>query len=231
MLLDGICRGIEMLVSLDPSVWHPIGVSLQVSATSTLLALVTGLPLGLALGTLRFPGHRGVVVVLNTLLALPTVVVGLVVYALLSRSGALGGLSLLYTRTAMVIGQTVLVLPLVAALVNAAVEKADERISLTALGLGAGRAMAVLTVASERRPALIAAVGAGFGRVFSEVGVSMMLGGNIAGHTRNITTGIAFETGKGEFAVGIALGVVLLGVALALNLGAGLWLSSGADRA
>jgi tungstate transport system permease protein len=183
---------------------------------------VVGLPAGIALGTVRFRGRSAVVAGLNTLMALPTVVVGLVVYALLSRSGLLGGLDLLYTRTAMVVGQTVLVIPLIAALVNAAVEKADPRIRLTALGLGAGRARASLTVASECRNALFAALAAGFGRVFSEVGVSMMLGGNIAGYTRNITTGIAFETGKGEFAVGIALGVVLLGVALALNLAASL---------
>ncbi len=223
MILEGVAEGFRLLVSLDPEVWGPIGVSLSVSLTATVLAAAMALPVGLAVGLGSFRGRRIVVGLLNTSLALPTVLVGLLIFALLSRQGPLGGLELLYTRTAMVIGQTLLALPVMAALTAAAVERCDPRIRLTALGLGAGSFRAGLAVAFESRSALAAAVAAGFGRVFSEVGISMMVGGNIHGHTRNITTGIAFETGKGEFALGVALGVVLLVVALAVNFTVGLW--------
>ncbi len=218
MILEGIGKGLALLVRLDPRIVGPIQVSLLVSSLATLLATLLGLPLGLLIGLSRFRGRRLVLGTLNTLLALPTVLVGLVVYAMISRQGPLGGLELLYTRGAMVVGQALLALPIVAALAAAAVQQADPRIRLAALGLGAGRLPAALLVASRRRAALLAAMMAAFGRVFSEVGISMMVGGNIRGHTRNITTGIAFETGKGEFGMGVALGVVLLGVALVVNL-------------
>ncbi len=223
MIAEGVVEGLRLLFSFDPQVWRPIAVSLSVSGTATVLAAALGLPLGLAVGLGSFRGRRLVIGLLNTCLALPTVLVGLVVYAFISRQGPLGSLELLYTPAAMIIGQTLLALPIIAALCAAALERADPRVRLTALALGAGRWRAALAVAAEARAALVAAVAAGFGRVFAEVGISMILGGNIRGATRNITTGIAFETGKGEFARGVALGVVLLAVALAINFAAGLW--------
>ncbi|RLB59857.1 MAG: ABC transporter permease [Deltaproteobacteria bacterium] len=218
MIAEGTVQGISLLLRLDPEVWGPVWVSLSVSLTSTGLATVLALPAGLALGLGRFRGRRLVLGLANTLMALPTVLVGLLVYAFLTRRGPLGELNLLYTRGAMVVGQVILAFPIIVGLCAAAVERADPRIGHTVLGLGGGRLRAARVVALEMRTALVAAVAAGFGRVFAEVGISMMVGGNIRGTTRNITTGIAFETGKGEFARGVALGVVLLVVALAVNL-------------
>jgi tungstate transport system permease protein len=230
MILDGFRRALEMLFSLDPDVWGPVWVSLRVACISTVLAALVALPLGLAIGLGRFAGRRVVVSLMNTLLALPTVLVGLVLYGLLSRSGPLGALGILYTPTAMVIGQSVLALPMICAFTVASVERSDPRIRLSMLSLGAGRFRSSMAVALESRAALAAALAAGFGRVFSEVGVAMMVGGNIKGYTRNITTGIAFETGKGEFALGVALGLVLLVVALGVNFAVGYWNYRGGRR-
>ena len=223
MIIEGVCEAFSLLASLDPEVWGPIRISVFVALTSTAIASALALPFGLLVGLGRFRGRRAVVLVLNTLMALPTVLVGLVVYALVTRHGPLGTLELLYTPTAMVIGQVILSFPIIAAFCAAAVERADPRVERTVLGLGGGRLRAALMVAAENRSALAAAVAAGFGRVFAEVGISMMVGGNIRDHTRTITTGIAFETGKGEFALGVALGLVLLVVALAVNLAVGFW--------
>ncbi|RME27080.1 MAG: ABC transporter permease subunit [Deltaproteobacteria bacterium] len=218
MILEGTVQAFRLLFGLSPEVWGPVWVSLSVSITSTFLSTILALPAGLALGLGRFRGRRLSLGLFNTLMSLPTVLVGLIVYALLTRRGPLGDLELLYTKTAMVIGQVILAFPIMTGLVAASADKADPRILEAVLGLGGGHMRAVLVVASEMRTALVAAVAAGFGRVFSEVGISMMVGGNIRGVTRNITTGIAFETGKGEFAKGVALGIVLLVVALAVNL-------------
>ncbi len=195
-----------------------ISVSLQVSGAALAGAALFGIPLGLSLALIRFPGRRWVRLVLRTLQAMPTVVVGLVLFGLLSRSGALGGWQILFTKTAMALGQGILVLPIVVCLVDSAVAGADHRVLDTALSLGAGRLRAGLTVLSDRRSAVVVALAAAFGRAFSEVGISAMVGGNIAGRTRNLTTGILLDTGKGEFARGLALGLVLLTVALGLNL-------------
>lgn len=230
MILEGLREGLLLLGRLDPEVMGPIQVSLGVSGTATLLAAALGVPLGVLIGLGRFQGKRLVLSLLNTLMALPTVLVGLVLYSVLSRQGLLGAADLLYTRGAMVVGQVVLALPLITALAAAAVQQADPRIRQAALGLGASRARAGYAVACRSRAALVAAVAAGFGRVFTEVGISMMVGGNILGETRNITTGIAFETGKGEFARGVALGVVLLAAALLVNLAVGLFQLRGEDR-
>ncbi len=218
MILDGTIQGLRLLASMDSQVWGPVWVSLSVSLVSTTLASAMGIPLGLVVGLGRFPGRRLVLGILNTLLALPTVLVGLLVYALISRQGPLGSLDILYTRRAMVLGQVLLALPIIAAFCAGAIQRADPRIQQTVFALGGGRVRAAMAVAAESRPALAAAVAAGFGRVFAEVGISMMLGGNIRGYTRNITTGIAFETGRGEFALGVAMGVVLLAVALTANM-------------
>ncbi len=217
MILEGLAEGLARLFSGDAEVWGIVGVSVYVSSLATIIATALALPVGLAVGAGRFRGRGVLRTLFNTLMALPTVLVGLIVYAFLSRSGPLGDLGLLYTPGAMVVGQVILAFPIIAGFTAAGVERADPRILQTAYALGAGRAQAMWTLAGEAKVALFAAVAAGFGRVFAEVGISMMLGGNIQGYTRNITTGIAFETGKGEFALGVALGVVLLAVALLIN--------------
>jgi len=217
VILEGAGEGLARLFAGDPEVWGAVQVSVGVSVASLLLAALLGLPLGLLLGQARFRGKGALRAVVHALMATPTVLIGLLGYALLSRSGPLGGLGLLYTPTAMVLGQAALALPLVVGLSAAAVEKADPRIAQAALGLGASRGRALWVLSRERSPALWAALAVVFGRVFSEVGISFMLGGNILGYTRNIATGIAFETGRGEFALGVALGAVLLLVALGVN--------------
>jgi tungstate transport system permease protein len=223
MIVEGVTQGFSLLWSFEPGVWHPILLSLTVAGLSILLATLLALPVGMWVGLGTFRGRRVLVSLLNTLMALPTVLVGLIIYGVICRQGPLGTLDLLYTPSAMVIGQVILAFPIVAGLCAASLEKADPRVQRTMLGLGAGRLRAALAVVAESRATLAAAVAAGFGRVFSEVGISMMLGGNVRAYTRNITTGIAFATGKGEFAMGVALGVVLLIVAMVINFSIGYW--------
>lgn len=217
-LFDSFAAAASLLLSFDPDVWQAVRTSVGVSARAILLASLAGLPLGLAVGMAEFPLKRAVVTVLNSLTALPTVLVGLVVYGLLSRQGPLGALGLLFTPGAIVIGGSILAAPIVANYAVASAMGADKRIMSTALTLGAGRWRAVLKFVSEVRFGMMAAVIAGFGRVVSEVGVAMMLGGNIRGYTRTMTTAIALETSKGEFAFGVALGIILMSVALAINI-------------
>jgi len=218
MLSDGLSGAFRLILSFDPEFTAVVTVSLLVAFTSTSLATVTGVPLGVLIAHRQFPGRGGVVAVLNTLMSLPTVVVGLFVYSLLSRQGPLGSLGLLYTRTAMVIGQWILAFPIVAALTVARMEGLDSRVRSTAISLGASPVQAFFRAVSEARFGILAAVVAGFGRVFAEIGVSMMLGGNIKAYTRSITTAIALETSRGDFALGLALGLVLLTVALVVNI-------------
>ncbi len=210
-------RAFELLISGDAQLWTIIGVSFSVSLRAILIAVPIGLPVALLLAFGRFPGRRMLVTTFNSLMAVPAVVVGLTVYLMLSRAGPFGDLKLLFTQTAMVIGQAVLALPLLIAMAHAALQSADLRAWETALTLGAASPRALLTVMHEVRFALMAAVIAAFGRVIAEVGVSLMVGGNILNYTRNIPTAIALETSKGEFAQGIALGAVLLFLALVLN--------------
>lgn len=219
-LSEALAAALHLLLRRDPHVVAAVRVSLEVALLATLLATLLGAPLGYLVGAGRFRGRRAVEVTLNTATALPTVVVGLLVYALLSRRGPLGEWGLLYTRRAMVIGETLLIAPLMAALTMALVSGADPRIRETALTLGASRLGAAWTVLSELRRGALAAVATGFGRLISELGVALMVGGNIEGATRTMTTAIALETGKGEFALALALGVILLGVALLVNVGA-----------
>jgi tungstate transport system permease protein len=216
-IIDGFREAIRLILRLDPEVVGISLVSLRVASSSTLIASCLGIPCGFCIAWAKFRGKRLVVTALNTLHALPTVVVGLMVYSLLSRRGPLGSLNLLYTPAAMVIGQAILAFPIVTALSMAAVRSTDIRARETALTLGASGRQAARAVVGEARFALLAAVIAGFGRVFAEVGVSMMLGGNIRFYTRNIPTAIALETGRGEFALAIALGIILLTVAFAVN--------------
>lgn len=215
---ESLNTALGLIAARDPDVVSAVTVSVVVSLWSTLFAALAGIPAGVALGVAEFPGKRVAVTFLNTLMALPTVVVGLFVYSIISRQGPFGGYGLLFTPSAMVIGQTVLAVPIMANFTLSTIRGADPRIIPTALTLGAGPFGSVCRLVVELRFGIMAAVIAGFGRVIAEVGVAMMLGGNIRGYTRTMTTAIAMETGKGEFALGLALGLILMSVALVVNL-------------
>jgi len=217
-LVHALAEALRLIVGLDRELVAISLVSLKIAAISTALSTAIGVPLGALAALAVFPGRRLAGIVLNTLMALPTVVVGLLVYSFLSRQGPLGSWGILYTQTAMVIGQCVLVTPIVAALTMNVLTRADPRVRSTALSLGATAARSAWAVVSECRLGLICAVTAGFGRAFAEMGVSMMLGGNIRWYTRNLTTAIALETNKGEFAMGLALGMILLTIAFTVNI-------------
>lgn len=216
---DSLITAIELIFSFDREVRITVWTSLYTSSTAIVFAGLLGVPIGLWLGLSRFKGRQLAITLLNTLMALPTVVVGLLLFGLFSRQGPFGPLGLLFTPWAMIAGQVVLATPIVANLVLAAVTGADNRIINTALTLGASQYQAALQLLREIRFGVMAAVIAGFGRVVAEVGVAMMLGGNIRNSTRTMTTAIALETSKGEFAFGLALGIVLMTVALLVNLG------------
>jgi tungstate transport system permease protein len=208
---------LHLLASLDPSLLSVVGRSLAVSASACLLAFGIGALAGAWLGVSRFPGRGTVLAVLNTLLALPSVVVGLLVYLLLSRSGPLGFLGWLFSFQAMVLAQTILVAPIVAALTRQAIEDADRAHGEQLTSLGAAPFMRGLLLAWDERYALLTVLIAAFGRAISEVGAVMIVGGNIEGFTRVMTTAIALETSKGDLPLAIALGIVLMAVVLALN--------------
>ena len=203
---------------MDGEVLFTVWTSLWTSLCAIAVAALLGVPAGLFVGIARFPGRRGVLTLLNTLMALPTVVVGLVVYAMISRQGPLGVFGLLFSPWAMIVGQVVLALPIVTHYATATVAGADPRIMPTLRTLGAGPFQAGIQLLNEVRFGVIAAMVAGFGRIIGEVGVAMMLGGNIRDYTRTMTTAIALETSKGEFGFALALGLVLLAVALLVNL-------------
>jgi tungstate transport system permease protein len=192
-------------------------LTLKVALTATVVSCLAGIPLGFALGWTRFAGRRALLVLLNTALAFPTVVIGLVIYGLLARHGPLGSLGLLFTWQAIVIAEVVLALPIATALSAAAVQAVDPRVRRTALTLGAGTIRTAWTVAREARFALLAAVVVAFGRVLSEVGAALIVGGNIRHETRTLTTAITLATSQGSFALAVALGLVLLALALTVN--------------
>ncbi|MYA76442.1 MAG: ABC transporter permease subunit [Gemmatimonadetes bacterium] len=217
-LYNGFQEAVRLLISGESGVYTIVGVSVFVAVSAILVASVMGLPAGYVLATRRFRGQRFVTTVLNTLLAMPTVVIGLFVYSLISRRGPLGFMELLYTPGAMIIGETLLALPIVAAFTLSAFRAVDSRISETALTLGATTAQTARTLISEARFGIMAAVVAAFGRVIAEVGAAMMLGGNIKGSTRTMTTAIALESNKGEFGLAIALGIILLLTAFGANI-------------
>jgi tungstate transport system permease protein len=206
-----------LIWSLDREVYSAVWTSVSVAGWATLLAALAGIPIGLAIETGSFAGKRAVITLLNTLMALPTVVVGLVVYGFLSRVGPFGRFGLLFTPKAIIIGETILAIPIVANYTLSTVKGADFRIVPTALTLGATPLQSLVQLTREARFGIMAAVIAGFGRVIAEVGAAMMLGGNIQWYTRTMTTAIALETSKGEFAFGLALGIVLMVVALVIN--------------
>jgi tungstate transport system permease protein len=211
---------LRLIMAGDPELWRIVGLSLEVSLASAVLACALGLPLGALVAVGEFPGRRAVIVALNALLGLPSVVVGLVIYLMLSRAGPLGSLGILFTPAAIVFAQTVLVLPIVAAIARQFVEDAwrEYREQLTSLGVS--RLRAVPTLLWDLRLSLVTVVLAGFGRAASEVGAVMIVGGNIDGVTRVMTTAIALETSKGDLPLALALGLILLAMVLALNAGA-----------
>jgi tungstate transport system permease protein len=217
LIWDGLVRAVGLMWSGDPEVRGITWLSLRLSATATLLSLVVGIPLGTLLALVRFPGRRLVIALVNTGMGLPPVVVGLLISIVLWRSGPLGAWELLYTPSAIVLAQFVIAAPLVIGLTLAAVQQIPERFRLQMQALGASRLQLLWVLIRETRLGLLAALMAGFGAVISEVGASLMVGGNIRGETRVLTTATVLETGKGNFDVAIALSVILLGLTFLVN--------------
>ena len=216
-IFQGFLKAIELLIAGDSETYSAVLATLKVTTLSIVVSLVIGIPLGFTLGYFNFRGKRQARAMVDTLLALPTVVVGLLVYAFISRRGPLGELGLLFTIPGIAVAQTILITPIVISLTATAIESLDRRLKTTLIALGArGRQIVVTSLLEARYAVMIAAVTA-YGRAISEVGASMMIGGNIKWHSRTITTAIALETGKGEFAMGIALGLVLLALAFFVN--------------
>lgn len=209
-ILDGFKQALYLILTLDREVFSAVFISLRVSFTAIIFASIAGLPLGFLIAVKNFSGKKLLVTILNTLMALPTVVVGLMVYSFISRRGPFGFLDILYTPTAMIMGQFILALPIITALTISAIQSVDIKVKETALTLGASGNQAASAVIFEAKLGLLVAVITGFGRIIGEVGAAMMLGGNIRGVTRTISTAIALQTSMGEFAVGIALGIILM---------------------
>lgn len=219
---DAFAAAFTMIAAADPGLAQIVGLSLRVSLTAVLLAALIGLPLGAAAAALRFPGQRILTLVLNTLMGLPPVVVGLIVYLALSRSGPLGVLGLLFTPTAMIIAQTVLITPIVAALTRQTVEDLLAEYDDLLRVMGASPLRRLATLLSEARWSLLTTVLAGFGRASAEVGAVMIVGGNIEHVTRVMTTAIALETSKGDLPLALGLGLILMALSLSVNLAAAL---------
>jgi len=213
-----LIRAIELLVSLDPEVMEIVWRSLRVSGISCLLASLLCLPLGSLIHFHSFPGKRALINIIQTLFSLPTVIVGLFVFVLFSRAGPFGEAGILFTPTVMVIGQMILITPLLLGFTISALSGVSKEIVDTATSLGASGFQTALLMLKEARFAVLAAVIMGFGRALSEVGCAMMVGGNIKGFTRVITTAISLETSKGELELSIALGIILLLLALVINI-------------
>ena len=218
-----------MIFGLDPKLIEIVLLSVRVSLVAVVIASIIGLPLGAAIAVGRFPGRQGLIVVLNALMGLPPVVVGLVVYLLLSRAGPLGQFGILFTPAAMVIAQTILIVPIVAALSRQVIEDAWQEYREQLRSLGAGPLTAAITLLWDTRFSLVTIVLAGFGRAAAEVGAVMIVGGNIDGVTRVMTTAIALETSKGDLPLALGLGVILLTLVLALNATA-YWVKEAAQR-
>ena len=217
-IAEGFVQAFRMLLTMDEETTVIVVTTFKLTALSMAGVLLFGLPAGFLLGYFDFPGKRAVRTVTDTLLALPTVVIGLLVYAFISRRGPLGDWELLFTVRGMAIGQVILGTPIVAAYTAAAIEGLDSRLRQTLMTLGASGGKLALTSLWEARFMILVAALTALGRIVGEVGSAMMLGGNIKWHTRTITTAITLETGKGEFALGIALGVILILISLLLNI-------------
>jgi len=218
-----------MIFGFDPKLIEIVLLSLRVSLTAVAIASVIGLPLGAAMAVNRFNGRRALIVVLNALMGLPPVVVGLVVYLLLSRAGPLGEIGILFTPAAMVVAQTILILPIVAALSRQVIEDSWQEYQEQLRSLGAGPLTSAVTLLWDTRFSLVTIVLAGFGRAAAEVGAVIIVGGNIDGVTRVMTTAIALETSKGDLPLALGLGIILLSLVLALN-AAAYWVKEAAQR-
>ncbi|MES2016307.1 MAG: ABC transporter permease [Pseudomonadota bacterium] len=229
-MLDAIRGAFAMLLSGDPELWRIIWISFETSMLALAFAAPLAVAIGYAIASSRFRGRRVLIWLAQATLSLPTVLVGLLLYMLLSRHGPWGGMHLLFTQPGVALGQFVIAMPVLVAFTLAAVQGADPRYAETAIAHGASRWRTMFSVLHEVRFGVMAAVISGFGRVISEVGCALMVGGNIAGETRTMTTAIALETSKGEFAQGIALGMVLIAMALLMN-GALLFLQGDAHAA
>ncbi|MFH1421987.1 MAG: ABC transporter permease [Planctomycetota bacterium] len=217
-LIESLWQAVKLIGAFDEFVADAVFVSLRVSIFATILSCAIGVPVGLWLARTESPLKNILITLANTLHAFPTVVVGLIVYSFICRRGPLGNFDLLFSPTAIIIGEAILGLPIAISFSLSAVKSLDPAVTETALTLGASRAGCALIIISEARFGIVAAVVATFGRLLGEVGVAMILGGNIAGYTRNITTAIALETSKGEFSRAIALGFVLIVMALVVNI-------------
>jgi tungstate transport system permease protein len=216
-LFDAIRGAFGLFLSGDAALWRIIWISLKTSLIGLALATPLAVALGYAIAAHRFPGRRVAIWLAQAALSLPTVLIGLLLYLMLSRAGPLGGLHWLFSQTGVIAGQFVIALPVLVAFTLAAVQAADPRYAETAIAHGASAWRVMSTVLYEVRFGVMAAIISGFGRVISEVGCALMVGGNIAGETRTITTAIALETSKGDFSQGIALGMVLVAIALLMN--------------
>jgi tungstate transport system permease protein len=216
-LLQGFAQALDLIFHLDPVLFGIIILSLKVSGLALVIATAFGLPVGAVLGLKRFAGRNLAISITNTLMGLPPVVVGLIVYLLLSRRGPLGFLGLLYSPTAMIVAQTILAAPIVTALCHSAIVNVDPLIRQAARTLGATARQETIALIREARYGILSAVIAAFGRVMAEVGSILIVGGNIAGYTRVMTTTIALETDKGNFELALALGVILLSISFVIN--------------
>src|SRR5947207_3592406 len=215
--MGAIAEGLRRVLELDRELWHIVALSLEVSLSAVLIATVLGLPLGAALAVKRFAGRRGVIVLLNALMGLPPVVVGLLIYLLLSPAGPLGPLGILFTPSAMIFAQAILILPIIGALSRQAIEDAWREYEEQLRSLGARRMNAALTLLWDTRFSLLTTILAGFGRAAAEVGAVMIVGGNIDGVTRVMTTTIALETSKGDLPLALGLGMILIAIVIAVN--------------
>lgn len=216
-ILDGFIQAKELLISGNAETYSAILATLKVSSYSIGCSLAIGIPIGFGLGFFDFRGKKPIRTIVDTLMALPTVFIGLLVYAFLTNRGPLGDMGLLFTLPGIAIGQTILALPLIIGLTATAVESLDDKLRITIMSMGANRRQLFISSLWESRHGILAGAIVAYGRVMTEVGISMMVGGNIKWHTRTITTAIALETNKGQFGMGIALGVVLLAIAFCVN--------------
>ena len=217
-ILDGFSQAIHLLATGHAETYSAIIATVKVSSYSIGMSLFLGIPFGFFLGYFDFVGKKPIRTIVDTLMALPTVFIGLLVYALLTHRGPLGNIGLLFTLPGIAIGQTILALPIVMGLTATAIEGMDKKLRIAILSMGANRRQLFLSSLWESRHAILAGAIVAYGRVMTEVGISMMVGGNIKWHTRTITTAIALETNKGQFGMGVALGLVLLAIAFCVNL-------------
>jgi len=215
---NGFVKAIELIISLDPEVLEITGRSLWISLTSSVIASLLCIPLGSLIHFRSFTGRRVLINLIQTFFSVPTVVIGLFVYVLFSRSGPIGGLNILYTPATIIIGQIILISPIMLGLVISALSGVDRSIPDTARSLGASNLQTSIIVVREARFAVVSAMIMGFGRAISEVGISLMVGGNIKGFTRVITTAISLETSKGDIELSLALGIILICIALVINI-------------